>query len=313
MKWMFQERRSVAGIVSLTIVICITHIFPTPRRDRVDTFIIISTTLFSLLLFWSLQPKDHQDATSLNKEPLVSSNDHDTTHSDKWTEDEDPIIDHSDISSPPLPPPILTLHQIKELHNRGLPPPTRLMTWIRIYSLAHHGDSFRHVMEKCGHYPHTLIVFKTKVGHILGGYAESPWDTTKDTKHRYFGGRRAFVFASHPHWSSEEQVMYQKQFWRKDKGDSLYIFPWSGTNDYIQICDWKKGAMGMGGGESVASNCTRGSFGWLVQDNFTVGSSGFCETFSNPPLNHEDGKFEIVDMDIYGFESMSMTFRKSHL
>lgn len=49
-----------------------------------------------------------------------------------------------------------------------------------------------------------------------------------------------------------------------------------------------------------------GSFGWFVQRDFTVGSTGRCETFHNPPLVKGDiHSFEISDLEVYVFTSMS--------
>ena len=64
-----------------------------------------------------------------------------------------------------------------------------------------------------------------------------------------------------------------------------------------RICDTENESFGMGGG---------GSFGWFVQRDFTIGSSGHCHTFRNPPLvTNEDHSFDIVDLEVYGFISMS--------
>jgi len=89
-----------------------------------------------------------------------------------------------------------------------------------------------------------------------------------------------------------------------DEDDSkLYFYRWTGDNTFSQICDTTSGAMGMGGG---------GMFGWYIQDDFRVGTSGQCSTFNNPPLvRSQDGHFEILDVEIYGFRHMSHRLNES--
>jgi len=198
-------------------------------------------------------------------------------------------------------PPILSYAQLHEIHTKGLPPAVTLMTWTRAYSLNRDGDHFGLMMEKVSNYQHTLTVIRTSDGDILGGYADTAWGTQMCSKQKrkrgFFGGGRAFLFATSPDLDRREDKIISRVGAREDDKDAITLYPWTGVNSYSQICDVRRGAMGMGGG---------GSFGWFVQDNFTTGSSGPCLTFRNPPLTKgDDGHYKVIDMEIYGFTSMS--------
>lgn len=201
-------------------------------------------------------------------------------------------------------PPILSNSQFYEIQS-NLPPAVTHMTWTRAYSLNRDGDHFRSLMEKVENYQHTITVIRTKDGDILGGYADTAWGTQRSASSKkkigsFFGGGRAFLFATKPDLDKEEEMKQEASdntnTYNANK-DTISFYPWTGVNEYSQICDVTKGNLGMGGG---------GSFGWFIQDNFTNGSSGPCMTFRNPPLTEgEDGHFKIVDLEIYGFKSMA--------
>ena len=146
--------------------------------------------------------------------------------------------------------------------------------------------------------------------------SSSGFPSTPSKSTNFFGSGRSFVFSSNPDMDLDARHKHESKFWRKKSQhkknhasnasahkDALYIFHWTGENNYNQICDVDRGTFGMGGGGS------KSSFGWFVQDNFTIGSTGICDTFSNPPLTkrRRDGLFEIVDMDVYGFQSMALS------
>lgn len=201
-------------------------------------------------------------------------------------------------------PPILSYSQLNEIHT-NLPPSVTLMTWSRAYSLNRDGDHFGVMMEKVINYQHTLIVIRTSDGDILGGYADTAWGDLMSARRKrtsgFFGGGKAFLFATKPDTVRVEDEISQYEMYATDKSQSntneISFYPWTGVNEYSQICDVRKGYLGMGGG---------GSFGWFIQDHFTTGSSGPCLTFRNPSLTKGvDGHFKVVDLEIYGFKSMS--------
>ena len=210
-------------------------------------------------------------------------------------------------------PPILSHEQLHQIHTHGLPASVTLMTWTRAYSLQRDGDDFHSMLRKCAMYQHTLIVIKTSTGDILGGYADTVWgkQLSQNSKRAFYGSGRAFVFATNPQWSQEEEKeLSQPQDYihddisssddDDDETNPIHFYRWTGENDYSQICDIENGSLGMGGGGAG------GEFGWIVENDFQYGSTGRCLTFGNPPLaKGNDGRFEVVGLDVYGFKCMS--------
>ena len=228
-------------------------------------------------------------------------------------------------------PRLLTESQMRQIRDEGLHSTAQIMRWHRSYSLSRDGDSFRTMMEKCGGYRHTIIVCRTADGDILGGYADEAWKLGGINS--FFGGGRAFLFATRPDLSDEDRewidmksgigTSRSKQVSVGSKGRSkdiniddqginanttrskgqadcsndprIYVFPWTGTNTYSQVCSVESEKLAMGGG---------GSFGFIVQEHFSKGSTGPCATFNNPRLIRDpSGCFEIVDLEVYGLKS----------
>jgi hypothetical protein len=161
-------------------------------------------------------------------------------------------------------PPILDIESLQEIVDRALPRSLRIYKWKRIFSIAMDGDLLLTMLDKCSTYKHTLLVFRTTYGHVLGGFASEKWQAQDGyTKRRsYFGTGTCFLFSSHPI--------------DPDPSHGFTFYKWSGVNDYCQICDTDSGKIAMGGGE--------GDFGLVIEDGFFRGTSGHCATFKNPPL-----------------------------
>uniref|UniRef100_A0A7S3V429 TLDc domain-containing protein n=1 Tax=Chaetoceros debilis TaxID=122233 RepID=A0A7S3V429_9STRA len=230
-------------------------------------------------------------------EPLKESKESDDSSSAPSEEEDDDIMFAPDEGLESYPP-ILSQQQFNEI-SKILPPAVSIMTWKRAYSLSRDGDFFQTMYKKVGRFQHTLIVIKTDEGDILGGYADTPWSRGVSAVRTttFFGGGRAFLYSTGPDLTDGEMAEEQK-YWKPNQ--SIFSYRWTGENDYSQICDLKKGTIGMGGG---------GAFGFYVQEDFTVGSSGSCFTFRNPPLTKTDGgQFKIVDFEVYGFSSLAESY-----
>ena len=213
-----------------------------------------------------------------------------SNHSEESSEDELIIASDDEIE---VCPSILSEDQMKYIQKTGLPPTVSLMTWNRMYSLQRDGDCFQTMFKKVSRHQHTMIIIKTVEGDILGGYADTPWAKQRSSGAKFFGGGRAFLFATNPLLGKEAEAALRN----RHGYHPISFFRWTGINDYSQVCDLDAGSIGMGGG---------GAFGFYVQDNFTWGSSGSCDTFSNPPLVKSDGgSFNVLDLEVYVFTSMS--------
>ncbi len=263
----------------------------------------IGLTLFIPINWEAFEALDNADITEGTIE-----NDNDLDNDSASIDSEDDIDSDDDImvaleDDIESYPPILTRRQMREMA-KVLPPSVSLMTWNRAYSLSRDGDFFQTMVRKCAGFQHTIIVIKTDQGDILGGYADTPWGAggnkaanSAKSSRTFFGGGRAFLYATNPCLTEHE--LAEELRYRNPK-DSIFFYRWTGENTYSQICDLDKGTMGMGGG---------GAFGFYIQEDFSVGSSGYCFTFRNPPLTKtDDGQFKILDFEVYGFSSMAKSY-----
>jgi hypothetical protein len=140
---------------------------------------------------------------------------------------------------------------------------------------------------------YTVLVIQTTRGEVLGGFATANWN---DKRHNvYYGNGQSFLFASHPE-NSPESVLVDGQASTSDVG-SLAVYPWSGENDYCQICDPDQNRIAMGG---------EGEFGLIVRDNFGFGETGTSRTYRNPPLV-AGRHFEISAFEVYGIVPFSLS------
>jgi hypothetical protein len=222
-------------------------------------------------------------------------------------------IEPEDISVLLSYPRILTMEMMQQINDKGLPRALQLMSWERVYSLVRDGDCFYTMLQKVESYRHTLVVIRTTEGDILGGYGDEYWKKQDS----FYGGGQSFLFATRPSLlvpttnttmpticaNQEQDIDMQSKH-----TDPISVYKWTGKNRYAQMCDVEQGRLAMGGG---------GSFGFVLQEHFTKGSTGHCKTFDNPPLarNSPNGIFSVIDFEVYGFLSMgsSGSFRDLRL
>ncbi|RUS23629.1 TLD-domain-containing protein [Jimgerdemannia flammicorona] len=69
------------------------------------------------------------------------------------------------------------------------------------------------------------------------------------------------------------------------------VYPWTGRNDYILLCD--SGFIGIGGGD--------GKFGLWLHSDLERGHSERCVTFDNELLS-SSSEFECVQLEVWGFK-----------
>ena len=175
-------------------------------------------------------------------------------------------------------PPILSQSQMKSLVLSGaLPASLHYCKWERLYSLTRDGDSFDTFLRNVEGRDRTVLVVKTTLDKIFGGYADTRWESkgVSHHAHEFYGTGQACLFR----YTHHNNVMRYK---------------WSGANRYIQLCDSTKRTIAFGGGGD------EGVFGLCIEDDFRRGTTGHCETFQNEPLC-EEGYFDVVDLEVWGF------------
>mmetsp|Transcript_23672 Transcript_23672/g.47999 ORF Transcript_23672/g.47999 Transcript_23672/m.47999 type:complete len:487 (-) Transcript_23672:398-1858(-) len=239
-------------------------------------------------------------------EPLTFDTEEEEEEPEEVPEEEEEILPL--VVVPELPsilkesPPILNQSMMRQIRDNGLPPEAQIMAWHRIYSTHRDGDSFFIMQRKCEMFRHTVFVAETTNGELLGGYGDKPWGKQSgfSSSRTYFGGGRAFLFATDPA-NDEQSDLFPPVVCPKVTNEerTIYVYKWSGENTFSQIFDIDGEGMAMGGGNS---------FGIRIQDNFTRGTTGRCWTFHNPPLTKDvGGCFDIVNFEVYGLKT-SLSF-----
>lgn len=175
---------------------------------------------------------------------------------------------------------ILSLQQMTDIADAGLPSSINFTKWKRLYSLQRDGDSFNSSFLKLvKDQARTLLVIQTTNGEVIGAFCNSPWESQGGSKGaQFFGSAQACLFSIH------------------QETNEVLVYRWTGRNRYIQVCDIQNKMIALGGGGK------NGEFGLCVEDDFRVGSTGPCETFNNPPLC-EQNQFEIMNVECWGFIS----------
>jgi hypothetical protein len=133
--------------------------------------------------------------------------------------------------------------------------------------LARDGDDFGEFTRRLQGMKQSLLVVQTTCNQVFGAYVESTWSVTEG----FYGLGQACLYKV----VSEHEIQ---------------VYKWTGVNRYIQTCSHDR--IGLGGGGDF--------FGLCLQQNFSVGSTGPCDTFGNEPLC-SDENFHVANMEVYGF------------
>jgi len=190
-------------------------------------------------------------------------------------------------------PPILTKSMIAEFVKHYLPASLRLLKWKRIYSLSRDGDSFQTFLANVEKWQKTLLVVRTNREDLFGAFCDDAWGGLRNEMETptYYGSGQSFLFKISK--AKSEDVSFAPHN-SVQETEQIVAFKWTGANRYVQLCDPNKKLIAMGGGGIT------GSFGLCLADDFSVGSSGPCETFGNEPLASQE-HFDILDVEVWGF------------
>lgn len=201
-------------------------------------------------------------------------------------------------SNDPASPFILGHDQMQAIACRVLPRTIAFCRWRRLYGLARDGDSFDGCLRIVGDAPRTLLVIRTSRGAVFGGYSDTPWMPPDHNNTRFYGSAAACLFSFSPDEACDGGEGPAAPTTPTEGGAAatsrLNVYRWTGKNRYIQLCDTSHRMLAFGGGG------TDGAFGLCVQDDFTRGSTGPCDTFGNAPLC-EPGSFDVVDVEFWEF------------
>jgi len=97
-------------------------------------------------------------------------------------------------------PPILSPFMVDMIVEDGLPWALQENQWSRLYNSSRDGESFSTFMRSVRGHGQTIIVAKTSVGRIIGGYATNVWSGRKQQSEAGSQGEtnHSFLFAIEP-------------------------------------------------------------------------------------------------------------------
>ena len=205
---------------------------------------------------------------------------------------------------------IISYDMITALHHTALPLTLHHKCWYRVYSLTRDGDSFDTFLRKVKGYDKTLVVVKTVLGEVFGGFVDEEWSVKRGDTFYGSGQSLLFKIMRDPTDAKTGTVEgnVNNNNGSEQAEETLNLYKWTGQNRYVQLCDSNYKRIAMGGGGDASS------FGLCVEDDFRRGSTGPCSTFDNDTLcsngsNNNDSEnndaqgasFEVLDLEVWGF------------
>ncbi|CAM9363095.1 unnamed protein product [Ascophyllum nodosum] len=140
----------------------------------------------------------------------------------------------------------------------------------------------------------TYVVVESMNGEVFGGFAASAWSSGC----QYYGTGQCFLYKIEggrtpcESGDASEESAADAAGGKAAMDGEVVTYQWTGMNTYLQYSDCA--GLGMGGGGEEAA------FGLFVGDDFLNGSTGSCDTFSNPPLCSQR-QFQVSQVEIWGF------------
>jgi len=184
--------------------------------------------------------------------------------------------------------------------------------WLK-FSLRRDGADLEILKRYVRAATHTVMAIETREGDVFGCFTTSAWRTSS----RYFGNGEAFL------WRMRHNRMLpcHSLFEQAAMESEIDVFPYSGKNDFVQICNHSRIALGgeelkeatsyaKGGEAGDSLDCveleegTNHGFGLAINSDLLYGTSSPCATFRNPCLSKNLSRgdsFEIANLEVWTF------------
>lgn len=158
-----------------------------------------------------------------------------------------------------------------------------------LFSTQKHGYRLQTLYNMCSEASPQIIFVQSTSMETIGAYLSDPWKS-KSAPNRFFGSAETFLFTLEPaakkfSWSGIDQKTLESP--KMDQDSSLFI-----------MADSTLMAVGGGGLH----------FGLSLDSNLSIGTTGTCNTFQNPPLiSSSPGKtstqFNVRNIEVWGFNT----------
>lgn len=188
--------------------------------------------------------------------------------------------------------------------------------WLK-FSLIRDGASLDLLRKYCRAATHTVLAIETTNGEVFGAFTSAPWRLNN----KYFGTGESFLWRMRhnrntPVFSLFEQAQLESE---------IDVFPYNGSNTYIQLCTKDKIALGGGSRLNLNSDSVHSitedyaddtadvflewsnyGFGLALDDLLLHGTTSPCATFGNSNLVNcsDSGElFDVLNLEVWAFTS----------
>lgn len=197
----------------------------------------------------------------------------------------DDINAHPHVLSPPLMESLLSFIPLSICDDN---------IWMK-YSLVRDGASLCTLLQKARGSKHTILAIETVDGEVFGSFTASQWSKSWN----YYGSHESFLWKM----KQSRRVKSHSIIDQAQKESEIEVYPCTGDNDYIQLCNHDRIVIG-GGYDDSASESNQHNYGYgLAIDNECIrGTSSPCISFGSPSLStiHSDGSvFEIMNLELW--------------
>mmetsp|Transcript_18269 Transcript_18269/g.29956 ORF Transcript_18269/g.29956 Transcript_18269/m.29956 type:complete len:596 (-) Transcript_18269:84-1871(-) len=198
--------------------------------------------------------------------------------------------------------------------------------WLK-YSLCRDGASLDILKRYCRAATYTILAIETTNGDVFGSFTSAPWRT----HNRYFGTGESFLWRMRHNRNTPVASLFDQAQLESE----IDIFPYNGSNSYVQLCTSDKLALGGGGAlkpglngqeiflnqeEDVQSALSQGEepaylewrdfgFGLALDHTLRHGSTSPSATFGNSALGSSGGEggqtFDVVNLEVWTLTSAS--------
>ena len=157
--------------------------------------------------------------------------------------------------------------------------------WLK-YSLVRDGASLDILRRYCRAATHTILAIETTNGDVFGSFTSSPWtcrrhrpSSANTTGSGFYGTGESFLWRMRSNRNTPVHSLFEQAQLESD----IDVYPYNGSNDYVQLCTRDMLALGGGGGGA--------------------GSGDGCDGAMHPqPLDDDDAPPVVLeDMVNYGF------------
>ncbi|KAL7528433.1 hypothetical protein ACHAXR_003383 [Thalassiosira sp. AJA248-18] len=185
--------------------------------------------------------------------------------------------------------------------------------WLK-FSLIRDGASLDILKRYCRAATHTILAIETTNGEVFGSFTSTPWRLNN----QYFGTGEAFLWKMRHGRNTPVHSLFEQAKLESE----IDIFPYNGSNDYVQLCTSDKLALGGGDTALKKENSIKGDepldvppvflednvygFGLALDANLLHGTTSPCATFGNSNLINSSGSgetFDVMNLEVWGFTS----------